>query len=80
MREDLQALIGDTSTEKTPSASVDMSTFFERLNTISEKLDKIIDLSTRDVKIDESNNAKVDITEAEGKISEHEEYKKEEKE
>lgn len=77
MQEDLQALIGDTSAEKTPSATVDMSAFFERLNTISEKLDKIIELSTRDVKIDESNNAKVDIAEAEGKINEHEEYEEE---
>lgn len=80
MKEDLQALIGDSSTEETPSASVDMSAFFERLNSINEKLDKIIELSSRDVKIDESNNAKVGIAEAEGKIDENEEYKEEEKE
>lgn len=80
MKEDLQALIGDSSTEETPSASVDMSAFFERLNSINEKLDKILELSSRDVKIDESNNAKVGIAEAEEKIDENEEYKEEEKE
>lgn len=80
MGEDLIALVGESATNNVSSypAEVDFSTFINRFDSLESKMDKVIELLSKDVSIDESNNEKVSITEAEGKIDEHEEYREEE--
>lgn len=78
MNQDLAALAGITDKSDTngnDAIDFDFGAFIDRLNTLEEKIDKILELSAKDVKIDKSNNEKESIAEAEGKIEENEEYR-----
>lgn len=79
MNGDLAALAAESTENKSleTDGGVDISALMRRFNSIESKLDKLIELSSKDVSIDESNNEKVSVSEAEGKINEVEEYRNE---
>ena len=82
MNEDLRAMGSDSYYEGRANlrgddmSPADWSAFMDRFNAFDEKLDRVLKAVEKDVSIDESNNDKVSITEAEGKINEKEEYRK----
>lgn len=76
MNEDLAIISGgNVEEDRETSYPADVSEIFGRFNAFEQKLDRIISLLDRDVKIDEANNDKVGIAEAEEKITEKEEYR-----
>lgn len=76
MDEQLKALLDTTdSGDSTSESDSNVSDMYERLTRLEQKLDKIISLVGKDVSIDETNDDKISIDEAEGKIDEKEEYR-----
>lgn len=74
MDEQLTALLGNTDSGNSASESdSNVSDMYERLTRLEQKLDKILSLVDKDVSIDETNDDKISIAEAEGKIDEKEE-------
>lgn len=81
MEEQLKALIGKSSAAAMPAESdANMSDLYERMTRLEQKLDKVLLLLDKDVSIDETNDEKIGIAEAEGKINEKEEYRESDEE
>lgn len=76
MDDQLKALMGDVSDNVAPTADgANTSDLYERMTRLEQKLDKVLLLLDKDVSIDETNDEKIGITEAVGKIDEKEEYR-----
>lgn len=76
MNEQLKALIGETpEMSGTADGDANATDLYERITRLEQKLDKVLSLLDKDISIDDQNDEKIGITEAEGKIDEKEEYR-----